>query len=44
MEVKSSTLIFHNYHKKVASYVELTQPFMFFFQYHNKKSNYPLKT
>lgn len=39
MEVKSSTLIFHNYHKKVASYVELTQPFMFLYEHINSRSN-----
>lgn len=39
MEVKSSALIFHNYHEKVASYVELTQPFMFLYEHINSKSN-----
>lgn len=39
MEVQTSALIFHNYHKKVASYVELTKPFMLLYEHINSSKN-----
>lgn len=39
MEIKSSALVFHNYHEKVASYVELSQPFMLLYEHINSKSD-----